>query len=118
MMITGGMLFGIPSDEAMNHFNEKNTKQGSSSPYEAEQYDIDERDAHPDKLDRDVFGFGQKCPLPLKDGIKECKACLSKVWDCKSMVCKDFAQNYLAHHAFNSSNHLQNNVNDAFEEAV
>ena len=70
VIMADGLLFGIPFEEAMIHFHEKHEAREFISPDEAEQYVIGVSDEHPDKFDREVFGFGPKCPTPLKERAK------------------------------------------------
>ena len=42
-MMADGLLFGIPSEGAMNHFLEKHEARAFIHPEEAEQYVIDEK---------------------------------------------------------------------------
>ena len=55
--------------------------------------------------ERIIFGFGDVCPLALTEGVHECKAFSTKKWKCQSACSLELAYNYLAHHAFTSTNH-------------
>ena len=55
--------------------------------------------------DRVIYGFGQQCPLELVDGANVCKTFKEKRYGCKSCVSEAISRNYLAKHAFDSSNH-------------
>jgi hypothetical protein len=54
---------------------------------------------------RTHYGFGSVCPLPLAFRVDCCKKIEKKVWLVKSCVSRKLAYNYLAKHAFESSNH-------------
>jgi hypothetical protein len=57
------------------------------------------------RTDRTHYGFGNVCPLGLARGVDCCKKFEKKVWSVKSCVSRKMAYNYLAKHAFDSSNH-------------
>ena len=59
--------------------------------------------------DRLVYGFGSVCPLARGSGVDVCKAFKSKHNCCQSVVSEWLARNYLAKHAFESSNHPTHN---------
>ena len=73
--------------------NEEFIDQSATEPYWVEESDDT---GEP----RNVYGFGDTCPLAAS-----CQSFKNKKNCCKSMVCEEFAQNYLAKHAWESSNH-------------
>ena len=68
--------------------------------------------------DRLIYGFGDACPLKLAPGVKVCKSFKEKHWSCRSCISSKLAQNYLAKHGHDSSNHLvHHDKKAAFAEA-
>jgi len=68
--------------------------------------------------DRLIYGFGQSCPLELANGVVVCRSFKNKFNCCQSVVSESLARNYLAKHAFDSSNHpTQGDSKAAFEAA-
>ena len=78
--------------------------------YVAPEYDTGE--------DRMLYGFGQICPIELNAGVDLCKSFKAKHNCCQSVVSETMARNYLARHAYDSSNHpTWGNKAAAFEAA-
>ena len=69
--------------------------------------------------DRCVFTFGAVCPLPLGSDKDKCRSYKDKLNQCRSYSCSEFARNYLARHAYDSTNHPDTNGRrqDAFDAA-
>ena len=57
-----------------------------------------------DGANRMIHNFGDVCPIPLGAGIEVCQA-FQKLYRCRSCVSEKCARNYLARHAYFSSNH-------------
>ena len=68
--------------------------------------------------DRMLYGFGQICPIELNAGVVLCKSFKAKHNCCQSVVSSTLARNYLAKHAFDSSNHPSHSNKDAAFEAA
>jgi hypothetical protein len=69
-------------------------------------------------IERYRYHFGNECPLALKDGVTECKSYKHNKDRYVSTRGEHFAQNYLARHAYDSSNHESNGkLIESFEEA-
>jgi hypothetical protein len=82
-------------------------------PYDStELYIVNEEDDDKQVV-RTHYGFGDVCPLPLAFGVDCCKKFEKNVWLVKSCVSRKLAYNYLAKHAFESSNHPSMGVLDA-----
>ena len=87
-------------------------------PYDStELYMVKEEDDDK-RCERMHFGFGTVCPLPLVNGVGCCKIFEKKKWYVKSCVSRKVAFNYLAKHAFESTNHPSyGNIADSFAAA-
>ena len=67
---------------------------------------------------RIVYGFGVKCPLPVKTGSTWCKTYRTTYSCCQSVVSEKMARNFLAKHAFFGDCHTtKNNVAESFMAA-
>ena len=67
-----------------------------------------------DGEDRLLYHFGDICPLPLWDGAQpheQCRSYKDKQRYCSSLECEEFARNYLAKHAYESTNHPETKGN-------
>ena len=58
-----------------------------------------------DGQNRTIYHFGDTCPLHLGEGVNVCKAFSDMLHKCKSCVSETCARNYLAQHAYSSTNH-------------
>jgi len=86
---------------------QKDSNQEFINSDDVEQYLLDEE--YDDGEDRTGYFFGEQCPLPMwekmiKTGSK-CQVYKTKCYGCRSFIDIQFAQNYLAKHAFECGNH-------------
>ena len=115
-----GAQLGFPSDEKLDEMNTKNGNHEFLVAENVEKYiPTEEEEDCFGKPKRTRYHFGNDCPLQLGDDY-ECKAYAWKHKRCSSMICADFARNYLAKHAFDSGNHPSTRGNRAasFEAAA
>ena len=67
---------------------------------------------------RQGFAWGTLCPLELVSGVKKCMSFKNKCNSCTSMIDDIHARNYLAKHAWTSTNHPTcNDVDASFDAA-
>lgn len=69
-----GRPIGFPSDDVFDDAMCKHMSNEFIKSDICEQCYVEEDTEDPDKFDRDIFHFGRHCPIPLADGITECKA--------------------------------------------
>ena len=87
-------------------------------PYDSTELYLVKEEDDDKRVERMHFGFGSVCPLPLASSVLCCKRFEKKVWYVKSCVSRKVAFNYLAKHAFESTNHPSyGNIADSFAAA-
>ena len=98
----------LPQESMLDHCFSVHGQQEFLHWSEVERPHIPAQEDEDKSVKRTIYHFGSECPLALWDGATpddSCKAFTQKLQGCKSFICSEFAQNYLAKHAFDSSNH-------------
>ena len=106
-------------DEKLEELETKHDTQQFLNAKETELWVVNQDDD--DGTNRMIHNFGDVCPIPLGAGIEVCQAFnAQKLYRCRSCVSEKCARNYLARHAYFSSNHTGTTLKDrqaSFEAA-